>query len=268
VLDRTMLHTQVLQTLEEHLFDNQRILQPAQLALVAEEFAQMADPAQVMTPNMGQRLNQQGIALSSLLSAGMTVVRGLLFAGQHEYALQSFQRLTEAIQQYHVAEVRRVYTEQQHIQEAVHRVLSERERQTEQLQAVIQELSTPIVPMYQGILVVPLVGTIDSQRANEIMSRLLNSITHYNASAILIDITGVAVVDTAIAQHLLQTTQAARLLGAEVVLVGINPEISQTIIQLGIDFRGIVTLSNLEQGIVYVLRRSGLGILPLPTSIQ
>ncbi len=117
----------------------------------------------------------------------------------------------------------------------------------------LRELSTPIVPISDETIALPLIGSIDTARAQQIMEALLTAISHYQAEVVIIDITGVPVVDTGIANHLLQTTQAARLLGARVVLTGIAPEVAQTIVSLGVDLSSIVTRSNLQSGIEYAL---------------
>jgi rsbT co-antagonist protein RsbR len=126
----------------------------------------------------------------------------------------------------------------------------------------IQELSAPIIPIYEGVLVLPLIGTIDSQRAGMIITTLLDSITRQNARIVLLDITGVPLVDTQVAHHLLQAAHAVRLLGAVLVLVGIRPEIAQTIVHLGVNLSDIVTRANLQAGFAYALEQHGLQIKP------
>lgn len=131
--------------------------------------------------------------------------------------------------------------------------------QAEQLDAqrrTIRELSTPILPVHDGVIVLPLVGAIDSHRANQIMENLLQAITGYQADIVIVDITGVPIVDTGVVHHILQTARAARLVGARVVLVGISPEIAQTIVQLGVDLSDIPTLANLQESIEYALNRT------------
>ena len=129
-----------------------------------------------------------------------------------------------------------------------------------QLREAIQELSTPIVPLYTGILAVPLVGRVDSQRAQALTEAMLEAIAREQAEIVLLDITGVAVVDTNVANHLIQTARAAALLGSQVVLVGISAEVAQTLVQLGLDLGQLVTLSNLQNGLEYALSRQGLAI--------
>jgi rsbT co-antagonist protein RsbR len=129
-----------------------------------------------------------------------------------------------------------------------------------QLREAIQELSTPIIPLYTGVLAVPLVGRVDSQRAQALTEAMLEAIAREQAEIVLLDITGVAVVDTSVANHLMQTARAAGLLGSQVVLVGISAEVAQTLVQLGLDLGQLVTLSNLQSGLEYALSRQGLAI--------
>jgi rsbT co-antagonist protein RsbR len=130
----------------------------------------------------------------------------------------------------------------------------------EQLREAIQELSNPIIPVYNGVLVVPLVGRVDSARAQALTEALLEAIAREQAEMVLLDITGVAVVDTNVANHLMQTARAASLLGSQVVLVGISAEVAQTLVQLGLDLGRLVTLSNLQSGIEHALAQQGLAI--------
>lgn len=136
--------------------------------------------------------------------------------------------------------------------------------QTDQIEAqqqTIRELSTPILPLYEGILVVPLVGAIDSFRAGQMMERLLTTVAERQSDIVIIDITGVPVIDTAVASYLLQTARAAQLIGAQVILVGIGPEIAQTIVQLGVDLGHILIGANLQNGIELGFRRLGRQIV-------
>lgn len=124
----------------------------------------------------------------------------------------------------------------------------------------LAEISSPIVPVYSGILVLPLIGSIDSRRASQIMEALLDAISHHSADVVILDITGVPVIDTGVANYLLQAARAARLLGSTVVLVGIGAEIAQMIVQLGIDLTGMITRANLQGGVEYALELQGLAI--------
>lgn len=146
-----------------------------------------------------------------------------------------------------------------HLQEA-HRQLEEREHEIAAQSQIIRETASPIVPIYDGILVMPLVGALDSVRISQVMESALEQIVDKQAEVLIIDITGVPIVDTGVANHLLQMARAISLLGAQVVLVGIGAEIAQTIIQLGLDMSAIVTMANLETGIAYALEQRGFSI--------
>jgi rsbT co-antagonist protein RsbR len=119
----------------------------------------------------------------------------------------------------------------------------------------LQELSTPLVPIAAGVLAMPLVGTIDGARARLIMESLLDGIAAHGAHTAILDITGVRIVDTQVANGLVSAARAARLLGARVVLTGISPSVAQTLVQLGADLGGIATLSTLQAGIAHALAR-------------
>lgn len=119
----------------------------------------------------------------------------------------------------------------------------------------LRELSTPLIPLANGIVAMPLIGSIDSARAQEIMETLLQGVADSRATTAIIDITGVPVVDTQVASALIQTAQAVRLLGAQVIVTGIRPEIAQTLVGIGVDLHGIVTHSSLQTGIAYALRQ-------------
>ncbi|WP_329109250.1 STAS domain-containing protein [Micromonospora sp. NBC_01699] len=116
------------------------------------------------------------------------------------------------------------------------------------------ELSTPVVKLWDGVVAVPLVGTLDSARAQVVMERLLQTLVDTGSPYAIIDITGVPAVDTQVAQHILKTVVAARLMGAECIISGIRPQIAQTIVALGIEFGDIATKSSLADALRHALR--------------
>ncbi len=121
--------------------------------------------------------------------------------------------------------------------------------------AALQELSTPLIPISDTVLVMPLIGRIDARRANQILETLLTGIQAQQADLAIIDITGVNLVDTQVAHVLLQAARAVKLLGAQVVLTGLRPEVAQTLVSLGLDLSDIVTRGTLQSGIAYGLRQ-------------
>lgn len=125
--------------------------------------------------------------------------------------------------------------------------------------AILEELSTPLLPISDHVVVMPLIGAVDSRRAEQVVSSLLHGVQSHQARIAILDITGVLVVDTSVAQALIQAADAVRLLGAEVVLTGIRPEVAQTLVGLGVQALGMETRSSLQSGIAYALARSGAG---------
>jgi PAS domain S-box-containing protein len=123
---------------------------------------------------------------------------------------------------------------------------------------VLQELSTPIIPVMERIIVMPLVGSIDSMRARDITRSLLAGIREHRAKVVILDITGVVMVDSGVADHLNKTIQAARLKGARTIVTGISDAVAETIVDLGIDWGGVETLSDLQTGLVIALNSLGI----------
>jgi len=122
------------------------------------------------------------------------------------------------------------------------------------------ELSTPVVQLWEGILALPLIGTLDSNRTQVVMENLLQRIVDTGASIAIIDITGVATVDTLVAQHLMKTVAAARLMGADCIISGIRPQIAQTIVHLGVELNTVVTKATLADAFTVALQRTGASI--------
>lgn len=130
-------------------------------------------------------------------------------------------------------------------------------------QRELMELSTPVVQLWQGILALPLIGTLDSERTQVVMESLLTRIVETGAPLAIIDITGVPTVDTLVAQHLLKTVAAARLMGADCIISGIRPQIAQTIVHLGVDLTDVITKSTLSDAFAIALKRIGLSVQPI-----
>ena len=132
-----------------------------------------------------------------------------------------------------------------------------REQVIQRQQQELLDLSTPVVQIWDGILALPLIGTLDSERTQTVMESLLEGIVEQEATLAIIDITGVPTVDTLVAQHLLKTVAAARLMGAECIISGIRPQIAQTIVHLGVDLGDIITKSTLAEALRVALRKTG-----------
>jgi rsbT co-antagonist protein RsbR len=134
--------------------------------------------------------------------------------------------------------------------------------------ASMLELSTPVIRLWDGVIAVPLVGALDSARTQLVMEKLLETLVATGADHAVLDITGVSTVDTEVAQHLLKTVSAARLLGAECIVSGIRPQVAQTIVSLGIEFGDIATKATLADALAHVLNRRGQRIGQQRTGLQ
>jgi rsbT co-antagonist protein RsbR len=135
--------------------------------------------------------------------------------------------------------------------------LKAREETIKRQQEEMLELSTPVVKLWEGILALPLIGTLDSARTQVVMESLLEGIVQTNSKVAIIDITGVPTVDTVVAQHLLKTVTAARLMGADCIISGVRPQIAQTIVHLGINLMDVTTKATLADAFVIALQRTG-----------
>jgi rsbT co-antagonist protein RsbR len=124
-------------------------------------------------------------------------------------------------------------------------------------QQELLELSTPVIKLWDGVLALPLIGTLDSMRAQVVMENILEKIVESGATIAIIDITGVPTVDTLVAQHLMKTIAAARLMGADCIISGIRPQIAQTIVHLGVDLQSVITKATLADAFLVALERTG-----------
>lgn len=128
------------------------------------------------------------------------------------------------------------------------------------------EVATPVIKLWDGVVAVPLIGTLDSARSQVVMESLLEAIVDQRAAYAILDITGVPTVDSLVAQHLMKTVAAARLMGAECIVSGIRPAIAQTIVQLGIDLGSIITRAGLADALAYALTQQGIVVSARPVT--
>src|SRR5499426_2110454 len=142
--------------------------------------------------------------------------------------------------------------------------VQERERIIRQQQEAIRELSTPVLPVRERLLILPIIGIIDPQRARQLTEQLLRGIRVNRAKVVVIDITGVPAMDASVANHLVQTVEASRLLGATVIVTGLSAEIAQTLVNIGVDLGKMNTVGDLQGGIEEAERLLGYKVLPIP----
>lgn len=263
---RAELESAIAGALRRQLMSNRGTFAPFRVAPVAALITgALLDGTDAQT--LGRSLGCEGLSIASLAQAQTAALEliaaratpetaaalvgrasatlGALIAGQSQAYLEDAQRQRDDIER------------------AFRKTVDEQREQELRLRDAIRELSTPVIPVYEGILVLPLVGAIDSQRASEITEGLLEAVARHRAQLVIIDITGVSLIDTSTANHLLMTTRAVALLGAKAVLTGMNPEIAQSVVQLGIDLQNLTTLANLQSGLTYALKRMGLAVRPL-----
>ncbi len=158
-------------------------------------------------------------------------------------------------------------TERRMVQEAL-RLRAEHEEVIQAQAASLQELSTPLLTITDGVVVMPLIGAIDSARAQQVMEALLSGVAEQHATTAILDITGVTVVDTQVADVLVRAAQATQLLSAQAIITGIRPEIAQTLIGLGVDLSSITTRSTLQSGILCAIGQGGQRIVANATRQQ
>jgi len=142
--------------------------------------------------------------------------------------------------------------------------VQERERIIRQQQEAIRELSTPVLPVRERLLILPIIGIIDPQRARQLTEQLLRGIRVNRAKVVVIDITGFPAMDASVANHLVQTVEASRLLGATVIVTGLSAEIAQTLVNIGVDLGKMNTVGDLQGGIEEAERLLGYKVLPIP----
>src|SRR6058998_578007 len=146
--------------------------------------------------------------------------------------------------------------------------VQERERVIREQQEAIRELSTPVLPVRERLLILPSLGIIDAQRARQLTEQLLRGIRVNRAKVVVIDITGVPAMDASVANHLVQTVEASRLLGATVIVTGLSPELAQTLVNIGVDLSKMDTVGDLQGGIEEAERLLGYKVAPLEESVQ
>lgn len=267
-------------TLKDNAAHNRSGLPPFRLPQVAQQlldgllhFLSTGDAEEARS--LGHKLGQQGLGLRALLGLSRALMREVLArlpdttAGATEEVARVNDYLTLVVDSVAEHEAREVGVQRDEMQIALERAIKNRERE---LRRVILELSTPIMPVYDHVLVLPLIGKLDIERADRITELLLRDVVDRQARTVIIDVTGTPAVDAEVVAALVRTARALDLLGTHPVLVGIRPEIARALSEHGESLAGIVTLANLQSGIVYALRREGLEVsrpaLPRPSSAR
>lgn len=211
------------------------------------------DAAQTYATSMAERGVLRGMTTEQIIG-GLLTLRDVYGRALFERYQRDIKRLSEALDAY---------------EPVANKILSivalafmeEREKVVRQQQEAIRELSTPVLQVWEGVVVAPFIGTLDTQRAQQFMERLLERIVETNSAVALLDVTGLPSIDTRTAQHLVETITSVRLLGAQAVMTGVRPAIAQTLVHLGINLADVVTRSSLADGL-----RVALDVLNLKIS--
>lgn len=264
----TPLESAVSAALRAQLMTNRGTFAPFRVAPASAEIVRALVAGNPDTAaSLGRSLGREGLSLASLTAAQTAalevIARQAAPETLAELAVTTSQAFGALLAGLSMAEVENIQRQRDEIERAFRQVVAEQQEQEHHLRDAIRELSTPIIPIHEGVLVLPLVGAVDSRRATEITERLLEAIAAHQADLVILDITGVSLIDTSTANHLLMTTRAAGLLGSQVILTGMGPEVAQSVVHLGVDLRGLVTLASLRDGLDYALAQLGLGIRPL-----
>src|SRR2546422_8193013 len=210
---------------------------------------------QAYARNLSERIIPGGVETHEVVGIVLLlrdVLARSLFAKYHE----DFTKLNRILYAYEPAANRIAYT-------VAVGFVQERERIIRQQQEAIRELSTPVLQVRERLLILPIIGVIDPQRARQLTEQLLRAIRTNRAKVVVIDITGVAAMDSNVANHLRQTAAASRPLGATVIVTGLSPEIAQTLVTIGVDLSEMATVGDLQGGIEEAERLLGYKVLPL-----
>jgi rsbT co-antagonist protein RsbR len=263
---RDQLTGSALKVLKENAVHNRSGLPPFRLPQVAQKIvagliAYAADLDDAAARALGQILAHQGLGMRSLVAVGQALMKEILARTSEpasgEAMLHAHTYLALVTEAMAAGEIGEFSRQRDEMQVALERSIRSRELE---LRKLIQDLSTPVMPVHNRILVLPLVGEIDDERAQKINETLLRAVAQRQARTVIIDITGVPSVDMAVASALMGAAQSVQLLGARVVVVGVSPGVAQTLTQLDIALEGVRTRANLQRGIEHALELQGLAV--------
>jgi rsbT co-antagonist protein RsbR len=210
---------------------------------------------QAYARNLSERIIPRGVETHEVVGIVLLlrdVLARSLFAKYHE----DFDKLNRILDAYEPAANRIAITVSVSF-------VQERERVIREQQEAIRELSTPVLPVRERLLILPIIGMVDPLRARQLTEQLLRGIRSNRARVVVMDITGVPAMDATVANHLVQTVEAARLLGATVIVTGLSPELAQTLVNIGVDLSKMNTVGDLQGGIEEAERQLGYRVIPV-----
>ena len=216
------------------------------------------DALQAYARNLSERIIPRGVETHEVVGI-VLLLRDVLARSLFAKYREDFDKLNRILDAYEPAANRIANT-------VAVGFVQERERIIREQQEAIRELSTPVLQVRERLLILPIIGVIDPQRARQLTEQLLRGIRTNRARVVVIDITGVAALDSAVANHLVQTVEASRLLGATVIVTGLSPEIAQTLVTIGVDLGKMNTVGDLQGGIEEAERLLGYKVVPMVES--
>ncbi len=210
--------------------------------------------------NLSERIIPRGVETDEVIGI-VLLLRDVLLRSLFELSQSSLELLSRMLDAFEPAARRITVT-------VAAGFVHERERIIRQQQDAIRELSTPVLPVREGLLILPIVGVIDPQRARQLTQQLLRGIRANRAKVVVIDITGVPSINSTVANHLVLTVEAARLLGATAIVTGLSPEIAQTLVTIGVDLSKMNTVCDLREGIEEADRTLGFKVTRMDDSVE
>jgi rsbT co-antagonist protein RsbR len=217
--------------------------------------SQAYDPVRELLTEISRTRAQQGFSARETATFVFSIKRPLFTAIRQTLAKDSSLMAEEMWSATELVDGLGLYTTEAYIKS--------REETIRRQQEEMLELSTPVVKLWDGVLALPLIGTLDSARTQVVMESLLEAIVETNSRVAIIDITGVPTVDTVVAQHLLKTVTAARLMGADCIISGVRPQIAQTIVHLGINLLDVITKATLSDAFALAIKKAGFTFVRL-----
>ena len=211
---------------------------------------------QTYARNLSERIIPRGVETHEVVGI-VLLLRDVLARSLFAKYQENFAMLNRILDAYEPAAIRIANT-------VAVGFVQERERVIREQQEAIRELSTPVLQVRERLLILPMIGVIDPQRARQLTEQLLRGIRTNRAKVVVIDITGVAAMDSHVANHLVQTVEASRLLGATVIVTGLSPEIAQTLVTIGVDLGKMNTVGDLQGGIEEAEKLLGYKVMPIP----
>jgi len=251
----------VLEALRTHAMQNRNTLSPQRLPDIADRlvdgltrYAARADTR--AAAEVGRQCSVAGLPLRSFLAVKRALVQALCVGGETREDVTERALLIADFADAVILGIRRSELQEVELQRDTleHAMQEAAKREHENLRRIIRELSTPVVPLASRVLLLPLVGSIDLERSSLIMERLLEAVVAHRADTVLMDLTGVPSIDAEVAVRMLAVARSARLLGAQVILVGLSPELARSLVSLDVDTDAVLMLATVQRGLEHVAR--------------